>query len=106
MKSAALTQLNTPDARRPQAPEIQEQKKRPRIATTLVHIASLEASGGVILSTITNRVTCHKAKATPPVWVSPVREPAMICADIGRARPSGSSRRPGRPPAAISLGSN
>jgi len=56
-----------PEARRPQASEIHEEKNRPTIATTLIQITSLEASGGVILSTITNSVTCHKASATPPV---------------------------------------
>ena len=67
-----------PEARRPHASDIHEAKKRPAIATTLIQITSLDASGGVILSTITNSVTCHKASATPPVWVSPVRQPATM----------------------------
>src|SRR5579862_1798899 len=78
MKNAAVRQLKMPEARRPQASEIHEQKKRPAIAAKLIQITSLEASGGVILSTITNSVTCHKASATPPVCVKPVRQPAMM----------------------------
>ena len=78
MKNAAVRQLKMPEARRPQASEIHEQKNRPAIAEMLIQITSFEASGGVIFSTMTNSVTCHKASATPPVWVSPVRQPAMM----------------------------
>ena len=31
-----------------------------------------------MFSTMTNSVTSHSASATPPVWVSPVRQPAMM----------------------------
>src|SRR6185503_11092913 len=78
MKNAAVRQLKMPEARRPQASEIQEQKKRPRIAEMLTQITSLEASGGVMLSTWASSVTCHSASATPPVCVKPVRQPAMM----------------------------
>src|SRR5690242_19314772 len=78
MKNAAVRQLKIPEARRPHASDIHEQKKRPAIADRLIQITSLEASGGVIWSTITNKVTCHRANATPPVWVRPVRQPAMM----------------------------
>ena len=78
MKNAAIRQEKMPEARRPHASDIHEAKKRPAIATTLIQITSLDASGGVILSTITSRVTSHKASATPPVWVSPVRQPATM----------------------------
>src|SRR5215469_12308242 len=78
MKKAAITEAKIPDARRPQASEIHEQKKRPMIADRLTHTTSLEASGGVMPSTITNSVTCHSDSPTPPVWVNPVRQPAKI----------------------------
>src|SRR5689334_17429226 len=78
MKSAAVRQLKMPDARRPHASDIHEQKKRPAIADRLTQITNFDASGGVILSTITRSVTNHKASATPPVWVSPVRQPATM----------------------------
>ncbi len=29
-------------------------------------------------STMTNSAICHNASATPPVWVSPVRQPATM----------------------------
>src|SRR5580700_7065807 len=78
MKSAATRQLTMPEARRPNASDIHEQQNRPAIADRLNQITSLEASGGVIFSTITNSVTIHSDSATPPVWVSPVRQPAMM----------------------------
>jgi hypothetical protein len=67
-----------PEPRRPHASEIQEQKNRPAIADTLTQITSFDVSGGVILSTITSNVTSHSARATPPVWVSPTMQPAMM----------------------------
>src|SRR5277367_4897617 len=78
MNSAAIRQLTTPEVRRPHASEIHEQKNRPAIAMRLTQITNFDASAGVIFSTMTNRVTNHKASATPPVWVSPVRQPAII----------------------------
>src|SRR5918912_1518836 len=78
MKNAAVRQLKMPEARRPQASEIHEQKKRPRIAETLTQMTSLEASGGVMFRTIASSVTCHNASATPPVCVSPVKQPARF----------------------------
>src|SRR5579864_272928 len=77
MNSAATRQLSTPEARRPIASEIHEQKKRPATAARLTHIANRDAPGGVTPSTITNNVTIHRASATPPVWVRPVRQPAI-----------------------------
>src|SRR5512136_192029 len=67
-----------PDARRPNASDIHEQQNRPAIADRLNQITSFEASGGVIFSTMTNSVTIHSDSATPPVWVKPVRQPAMM----------------------------
>src|SRR5665213_803728 len=78
MVAAAIRQLRIPDIRRPIASEIHEQKNRPAIADMLTQITSLDASGGVIFSTITNRVTIHSDSATPPVCVSPVRQPATM----------------------------
>ena len=78
MKTAAVRQLKMPEARRPHASEIHEQKKRPAIAETLTQMTSLEASGGVMLRTMASSVTCHNARATPPVCVRPVRQPAMM----------------------------
>src|SRR6516225_9557871 len=78
MNNAAVRQVKMPEARRPQASDIHEAKKRPRIANMLTQMTSLDASGGVTLSTITSKVTNHRASATPPVWVSPVRQPAMM----------------------------
>src|SRR5438067_1770034 len=78
MNNAALRQLKTPEARRPHASEIHEHKNRPAIADTLSQTTNLEASGAVIFSTMTNKVTCHKASPTPPVWVNPVRQPATM----------------------------
>src|SRR5579859_6976891 len=78
MKSAATRQERMPEARRPMASEIHEQKNRPAIAEMLTQITSLEASGGLIFNTMTNRVTIHSERATPPVWVRPVRQPATI----------------------------
>src|SRR5215469_6138131 len=78
MKKAAITEAKIPDARRPQASEIHEQKKRPMIADRLTHTTSFDASGGVMPSTMTNSVTCHSERPTPPVWVSPVRHPAPM----------------------------
>src|SRR5580693_925382 len=78
MKNAAIRQLTIPEARRPIASEIHEQKNRPAIADRLNQITSLEASGGEIFSTITNKVTIHSDSATPPVCVSPVRQPATM----------------------------
>src|SRR5579883_1782486 len=78
MHAAAVRQLKMPDARRPQASEIHEHKKRPRIAAMLTQITSFEASAGVIFSTITNSVTIHNASPTPPVCVRPVRQPAIM----------------------------
>src|ERR1700720_741360 len=78
MKSAAVRQLKMPEARRPQASEIHEQRKRPAIADRLSQITNLDASGAVILSTMTNSVTCQRASPTPPVWVSPVKQPATM----------------------------
>src|SRR5689334_1635148 len=77
MNTAAMMQLSTPDARRPIASEIHEQKKRPATAEMLTQIASCDASAGVTCSTITNNVTIHNVKPTPPVCVSPVRQPVM-----------------------------
>src|SRR5580700_7336629 len=67
-----------PEARRPNASDIHEQQNRPAIDDRLNQITSLEASGGVIFNTITNSVTIHSDSATPPVWVRPVRHPAMM----------------------------
>src|ERR1700678_726082 len=78
MKRAATKQLKMPEARRPHASEIHEQKNRPAIAEMLTQITSFDASGGVTLSTMTNSVTIHSERATPPVWVRPVRQPAMM----------------------------
>ena len=78
MNTPPATQLNTPAPRRPHASEIHEQKNRPAIADRLIQMISLEASGALIFSTMTSRVTSHSASATPPVWVSPVRQPAMM----------------------------
>ena len=76
MSTAEIRQVNAPDARRPNASEIHEQKKRPAIAEMLTQMASFDASAGVTCSTITNSVTIQSASATPPVWVRPVRQPA------------------------------
>ena len=78
MNTPPATQLNRPEARRPHASEIHEQKNRPAIADRLIQMISLDASGALIFSTMTKRVTSHRASATPPVWVSPVRQPAMM----------------------------
>jgi len=78
MNSAAVMQLNTPAGRRPHASEIHEHRNRPAIAATAIQIPSLDASAGVICSTITSRVTCHSASPTPPVWLRPVRAPAKM----------------------------
>src|SRR5579872_4821710 len=78
MNPAATRQEKMPEARRPIASEIHEQKNRPAIDDRLKKITSLEASGGVIFSTMTNRVTIHSDSATPPVWVRPVRQPATM----------------------------
>src|SRR5271169_2058576 len=78
MNRAPVTQLKMPEARRPQASEIHEQKNRPAIAEMLIQITSFEASGALILRTITRSVTSPSASATPPVWVRPVRQPAMM----------------------------
>src|SRR5690242_13128914 len=78
MKKAETRQVVIPAGRRPQASDSQEQKKRPRIAETLTQITSFEACGGLIFSTMTSSVTSHSAKATPPVWVRPVRQPATM----------------------------
>ena len=78
MNSAAVMQLNTPAGRRPHASEIHEHKNRPAIAATAIQIPSLEASAGVICSTITSNVTCHSASPTPPVWLRPVSAPAKM----------------------------
>jgi len=78
MKVAAVRQLKMPEARRPQASEIHEQKKRPMIAEMLIQMTSFDASGGVMFRTIASSVTCHSASATPPVCVNPVRQPAMM----------------------------
>src|ERR1700684_404734 len=67
-----------PEARRPIASDIHEQQNRPAIEEMLNQITSLEASGGVIFSTITNSVTIHSDSATPPVWVRPVKQPATM----------------------------
>ena len=55
MNKAATRQLSTPDARRPIASEIHEQKKRPATAARLTQIASFEASGAVIPNTTADR---------------------------------------------------
>src|SRR6516162_11332123 len=78
MHSAAVRQLNTPAGRRPHASEIHEHRNRPAIAATAIQIPSLDASVGVICSTITSRVTCQSASPTPPVWLRPVRAPAKM----------------------------
>ena len=78
MHSAAVRQLNTPAGRRPHASDIQEHRNRPAIAATAIQIPSLDASVGVICSTITSRVTCQSASPTPPVWLRPVRAPAKM----------------------------
>ena len=43
---ADMTQLKTPDARRPQASEIHEQKNRPSDRRDATQITSFEASAG------------------------------------------------------------
>src|SRR5271169_4493902 len=78
MNSAAIKQAKMPEARRPHASESHEHRNRPAIADRLSQITSLEASGAVIFNTMTNSVTCHNANPTPPVWVSPVRQPATM----------------------------
>ena len=78
MHTAAVKQLNTPAGRRPHASEIHEHRKRPAIAIRAIQIPSLDASAGETLSTITSRVTVHKPKPTPPVWLRPVRAPAKM----------------------------
>src|SRR5215469_11997818 len=78
MKAAATRQERTPDARLPIASEIHEQKNRPAIAEMLTQITSLDASGGLTLRTMTNKVTIQSESATPPVWVRPVRQPATM----------------------------
>ena len=78
MNSAATKQLTMPEVRRPHASEIHEHKNRPAIAIRLTQITNFDASAGVIFSTMTNKVTNHRASATPPVWVSPVRQPAIM----------------------------
>src|SRR5689334_11497235 len=76
MNNAAIRQVRTPEARRPIASEIQEQKKRPATAARLTQIASFDASGGDTCSTMTNSVTIQRVSPTPPVCVRPVRQPA------------------------------
>src|SRR5271163_5148198 len=78
MNNAAIKQAKMPDARRPHASEIHEQKNRPAIADKLIQITNLDASGALMFSTMTNRATCQRASPTPPVWVNPVRQPATM----------------------------
>jgi hypothetical protein len=44
----------------------------------LIQMTSWEASAGEIFSTMISSVTSNKASATPPVWVNPDRQPAMM----------------------------
>src|ERR1700739_1056243 len=78
MNSAATRQLKMPEARRPHASEIHEQKNRPAIADRLIQITNLDASGALMFRTMTNRATGQSAGPTPPVWVSPVKQPATM----------------------------
>src|ERR1700752_4481349 len=77
MKNAPVTQLKIPEARRPHASEIHEQKNRPAIAEMLIQMTSFEASAAEIFKTMINSVTSPRPSATPPVWVNPGRQPAM-----------------------------